>query len=162
MLVLNCPTAMADGLATAEAVLRAYGRNRRCLLTSWVGEATAIRARQLFGAAGVPTYETPEDAVRGFMHLARWQRGRVQLMQTPPSIPENFRPDTAAARNILSRVRAEGRKLLTGPESRAVIATYGIPLPPQRLARDPEAAATARAEAGTAGRPQDPIPRHLS
>jgi acetyltransferase len=148
VLALNCPTAVADGLASAEAVLRAYGRSRRCLLTSWVGEATAIRARQLFGVAGVPTYETPEDAVRGFMHLARWQRGRVQLMQTPPSIPENFRPDIAAARNIFSRVRAEGRKLLTGPESRAVVATYGIPLPPQRLARDPEAAATAAQELG--------------
>jgi len=146
VLVLNCPTAVADGVATAEAVLRAHGRHRRCLLTSWVGEETAARARDLIAAAGVPTYETPEEAVRGFMHLVRWQRGRAQLMETPPSVPESFKPDAEAARRLLADVRADGRLILTGPESRAVLAAYGIAAPAERIARDPAGAASAAAE----------------
>src|SRR5262249_44409424 len=82
--------------------------------------------------AGVPTYDTPESAVRGFMHLLRWRRGRAQLMETPPSIPDSFRPDRDGARRIVATALAEGRRLLTGPESRAVVAAYGIP-PPRRL-----------------------------
>ncbi len=148
VLVLNCPTAVADGMAVAESVLRTHGRNRRCLLTGWVGEATASRARDLFRARGLPSYETPEDAVRGFMHLVRWQRARVTLMQTPPSIPESFRPDVAAARRTIARSRAGGRRLLTGPESRTVIASYGIPLLSQKVVRDPEGATKAAEELG--------------
>ena len=148
VLVLNCPTAVADGLAVAEAALAAYRRSGRCMLTSWVGEATALRARALFDAAGVPTYETPEDAVRGFMHLVRWRRSRIQLTETPPSIPDSFQPDQAAARRTIAEVLGQGRTLLTGPESRAVIAAYGIPVLAQRQARDPAAAGAAAVELG--------------
>src|SRR5262249_14705606 len=81
VLVLNCPTAVVDGSDAARAVLRAHERRRCCLLTSWVGEATAGKARALFATAGVPTYDTPENAVRGFMHLVRWRRSRAQLME---------------------------------------------------------------------------------
>src|SRR5262249_3867107 len=140
VLVLNCPTAVADGSEAARAVLRAHRRRRRCLLTSWVGEATAGKARALFAAAGMPTYDTPESAVRGFMHLLRWRRGRAQLMETPPSIPESFRPDRDGARRIVAAALAEGRSLLTGPESRAVVAAYGIPLSPPQTAHNPPAA----------------------
>jgi acetyltransferase len=148
VLALNCPTAIVDGAATAQAVLQAQERHKRCLLTSWVGEATAEKARALFAAAGVPTYDTPEAAVRGFMHLVRWRRSQTQLMQTPPSIPESFQPDKEGARRVIAAALAGGRKVLTGPESRAVIAAYGIPLPPQRTARDPAEAAAAAAELG--------------
>jgi acetyltransferase len=148
VLVLNCPTAVADGVAAAEATLEAYKRHSKCMLTSWVGEATASRARDLFAAQGVPTYDTPESAVGGFMHLARWRRNRAQLMQTPPSIPDSFQPDTAAARRAIAASLGAGRKLLTGPESRAVIAAYGIPLPGQRIARSAEEAGKLAAELG--------------
>jgi acetyltransferase len=150
VLALNCPTAVADGMATAQAVLGAHGRVRRCLLTSWVGEATASRARNLIASCGVPTYETPEDAVRGFMHLVRWHKSRAQLMQTPPSIPDSFRPDRAAAQAVIESVRAAGRRLLTGPEARAVFAAYDMPLPALRVAHDPAEAAKAAAELGRA------------
>jgi acetyltransferase len=148
VLVLNAPTAVADGVAVAQAVLGAYKRHPRCLLTSWVGEATASRARDLFSAAGLPTYETPEGAVGGFMHLMRWRRNRAQLTETPASIPASFRPDAAAARRAIAASLAAGRSLLTAPESREILAAYDIPLVPQRIARTPSEAGTAAAEFG--------------
>jgi len=148
VLVLNCPTAVADSVAVAEATLAAHRRSGRCMLTSWLGEATAVRARALFEAAGVPTYDTPEEAVRGFMHLVRWRRSRIQLAETPPSIPQDFLPDQATARRTIAAALGQGRTLLTGPESRAVIAAYGIPALAQRKAADPAAAGAAAAELG--------------
>ena len=32
----------------------------------------------------MPSYETPEAAVRGFAHLVRYRTGQEQLMRTPP------------------------------------------------------------------------------
>jgi len=61
-------------------------------------------------------------------------------METPPSIPESFRPDRDGARRIVAAALAEGRSLLTGPESRAVVAAYGIPLSPPQTAHNPPAA----------------------
>lgn len=148
VLVLNCPTAVVDSLSVAQSVLNGRHRRKRALLTSWVGEATAARARDLFSANNVPTYDTPESAVAGFMHLANWHRSRIQLMQTPPSVAESFRPDPAAARRVIEAAIDEERLILTGPESRAVFAAYGIPFPEQHVARDASEAATAAAELG--------------
>jgi acetyltransferase len=148
VLVLNCPTAVVDCLAVAQAVLNGPHRRKRALLTSWVGEATAARARGLFSANNVPTYDTPESAVTGFMQLADWHRSRIYLMQTPPSVAQGFQAETAAATRVIEGALGEGRQILTSPESRAVFAAYGIRFPELRIARDAAEAAVAAAELG--------------
>jgi acyl-CoA synthetase (NDP forming) len=42
--------------------------------------------------------EAPGEAVEAFMRLARHRRNQELLMETPPSIPEEFTPDTETAR----------------------------------------------------------------
>jgi acetyltransferase len=148
VLVLNCPTAVADSLSVAQSVLRGAQRRKRAILTSWVGEVTATHARDLFSANDVPTYDTPESAVAGFMHLADWRRSRIHLMQTPPSMLESFQPDSAAAGRVIEAALKAGRRILTGPESRAVFGAYGIAFPEQRIARDAAEAARAAAAFG--------------
>jgi acetyltransferase len=129
VLVLNAPTALASGAEAAAAVADlAAGPRTRCLLTSWVGEATAGAARHLFAERGIPTYETPELAVRAFMHLAAYRRNQEMLLQTPPSYPTDFVPDRAAARAVVESALADGRGLLSAPEALALIRAYGIPV----------------------------------
>jgi acetyltransferase len=141
VLVLNCPTAITSGLAAAQAVIDTVGGRRRCILTSWVGEATAREARTLFAQHRIPSFGTPEQAVRGFMHLVRYKRNQELLAETPPSIPEDFPTDSAAARAVIRRVLADGRTVLTEPESQAVLRAYGVPLVPTEVAETPAAAA---------------------
>jgi acetyltransferase len=77
VLVLNCPTAIASGVEAAQAVIDVVTGKRRCVLTNWLGSARAYEARRLFAAARIPTFETPEDATSGFMHLVR-HRERIR------------------------------------------------------------------------------------
>lgn len=140
ILALNCPTAIVSSAEGAEAVVAAIGEQRRCVLTSWVGEATAREARHIFAAAGLPSYDTPEQAVEGFMHIVRYRRVHDMLMETPPSVPETFTPDSEAARRVIEEVLADGRSMLTGPESQEVIAAYAIPGMRTRIATTPEEA----------------------
>ena len=146
ILVLNCPTALSSGEAAARAVTEAVAgrRGKPPLLTCWLGDPAARPARALLTAAGVPTYETPEEAVRAFMHLAALRRNQALLSQTPPASAAP--PDRAAAAAIFSTAHAEHRDVLTEPEAKAVIKAYGIPVVESRAANDPAHAAALAGE----------------
>ena len=148
MLVLNCPTAVADSMDAAEAVIAEYQRRRRSgkhqsLFTCWVGEHTAQEARRRFAEAGIPSYTTPEGAVRAFMHLVAYRQSQEQLLETPPSVPERFTPDYDAANRLLEQAAAEGRELLSEPEAKQLLAAYGVDVVPTEVAEDPASAAAA-------------------
>ncbi len=57
VLVLHAPTAVASGVAAAEAVAHAASETRSNILTCWIGAESAAPARKLFAKAGIPSYE---------------------------------------------------------------------------------------------------------
>jgi acetyltransferase len=101
VLVLRCPVAVASGLEAAQATVDAVKASERAVLTSWLGSGENVEARKLFDAARIPTYDTPEKAVRGFMHMARYARGQNVIMEVPASAAEDFTPDEATARAVV-------------------------------------------------------------
>ncbi len=148
VLVMNCPVAVADSGKAAEAVVARSAASRKPVFTAWLGDAAARPARAIFAESHLPTYESPERAARAFMHLVRYRRGQEMLLQTPPSLPEAFQPDRAAAEAVLRRALDAGREWLSEPEAKAVLAAYGIPVVSTREVPDIEAAVEAAAEIG--------------
>lgn len=146
VLVLNCPTAVADSTEAARAVIAAAAGSKRTVLTNWLGDPAVARARRLFTEQRIPTYATPEKAVRGFMDLVRYRRNQALLMEAPPSMPEDFAPDRDRASGILSAVLAEGRDWLSESEAKEVLAAYQVPVVPTRIARTPAEAASHAAD----------------
>ncbi len=147
VLVLSCPTAMASGTLAAEAVIEtAKAQKQVPVLTNWLGGASVEGARKLFSEQQIPTYDTPHDAVRAFMHLVNYRRSQISLMETPPSIPVEFAPDTEKAQAIIKSVLEEGRELLTEPEAKKVLQAYEIPSTPTKIAKTPEEARALAAE----------------
>lgn len=141
VLVLNCPTAVADSLDAAQAVVATASRLSGVpVLTSWLGESSAQEARKLFSENRIPTYETPDQAVRAFMHLVRYRRNHELLMETPPSI-NVVTPDRAAARKLVREALSEGRHMLSGIESKEILRAYGVPSLQTLTAKDPADAA---------------------
>ena len=148
VLVMNCPVAVADPKDAADAVVRTIGGRRRPVFTAWLGEGAAREARQLFAERGIPTYDTPEEGVRGFLHLVRYRRSQDELMETPPSIPDQRPADTEAARAALQKVLDEGREWSSEPEAKQILKAYGVPIVDTRIAEDVEAAVRAADELG--------------
>ncbi|MGH8508109.1 MAG: GNAT family N-acetyltransferase [Gammaproteobacteria bacterium] len=149
VLALNCPTAVASGTEAAQALIEALGERRDpALITSWVGDGAAEAARRMFRAHRIPSYATPGQAVRAFMYLVNYRRSQELLMQTPPSVPEEFTPDTGAARVLIGQAMGEGRAWLTEPEAKALLAAYGVPAVATQIARTPAEAAVIAAEIG--------------
>lgn len=127
ILVLNCPTAVADSLDAADAVVNAIKGRKLPVLTSWLGETAAAEARRLFARNRIPDYHTPNQAVRAFMHLVRYRRNQELLMETPASVPEQFDVDQKAVRSIVDGALYEGRAWLSEYEAKEILRAYGIP-----------------------------------
>jgi len=152
ILVLHAPTALADPREPARAVietLQAHAGDavRPNVFTAWLGDRLVAPARELFAAARVPTYETPEDAVQGFMDRVRFQRGQ-ELLAASPDTASGAPADAAAARAVVERAAAAGRTLLEPDEVASVLAAYGIPALRGRTVADVEAAVRAAEEIG--------------
>jgi acetyltransferase len=155
ILVANCPTAIASPVEAADAVIRAAqgadGRpegRRRNILASWLGDGAAQPARARLAAAKIPQYDTPERAVRAFMHLVRYRRNQELLMETPPSVLADFVPDADTVSRVIATALGEQRSWLAAEEVQTVLAAYGIPIAASRLARDADDAARIAAEIG--------------
>ncbi len=149
VLVINCPTAMIRREEAAEAVVRvAAARHGKTLLANWVGAATTASALKIFGEAGIPSYDTPEQAIRAFMQLVEYGVRQDLLLETPPSLPEVFQPQTEGAMRVIDAAVTEGREWLTEPEAKHVMEAYGIPTVPTYTAGSPAEAASHAAHIG--------------
>jgi acetyltransferase len=142
VLAINCPTAVTDSTEAAEAVLKVVRahRPRPAVLTAWLGETAPAKARALFAAERIPTHETPDEAVRAFMHLADHARNRQLLLQTPGQV-SRAPPDRAAAHAIVANALEAGQTLLTDADAKAVLAAFGVPVLRTETASTPAAAA---------------------
>ena len=148
VLVLNCPTAMGDSADAANAVMSVLEtRPRAPVLTCWLGEAAVAASRQKFAARRIPTYETPDEAVRAFSHLVAYQRNQTLLMETPPARTFD-EPDRAEALRVVNTVLTAGRSVLSEFEAKAVLAAYDIPVVDTRVATSPAEAGRLAGEIG--------------
>ncbi len=125
VLVVHAPTGPDDAAAMA-ALAEAAKAARGPLLVAAMGETTGAAHRALLAEAGVPVFATPEQAVRGFLHLVRDRRGRAAARELPASTVLDIAPDRAAVAATLAAARAEGRVALTAAEAFAVLGAYGI------------------------------------
>ncbi len=102
VLAFNCPTAVADRVQAAQAVADIAKGSEKPVLASWLGAATVGPSRQILEDAGLATYETPDQAVRGFMHLVRHARNQRLLMEVPQPVPSVTEPSRSAARALIA------------------------------------------------------------
>lgn len=140
-LVLNCPVAVASSADAAKAV--AGAKTSKPLLANWLGSQSAESARQTFEAVGIPAYDTPEKAVRGFMHMVRYRRMQETLQEVPPATPSSFAPDAAGARKIVAAALERGGGWLDPREVTDLLTCYEVPTVRTAIADTPEAAADA-------------------
>ncbi len=150
ILAINCPTAIASSDDAARAVLDTYAAHSKPkpLLASWLGEATVKPARARLAAAGLPDFGTPEQAVRAFMYTVRYRRAQAALIETPPALPAEIRPDIDAARAVIAKALADRREWLDRDEVRTLLGAYSIPMPASVVATDADKAAAAATKMG--------------
>ncbi|MCG8370681.1 MAG: bifunctional acetate--CoA ligase family protein/GNAT family N-acetyltransferase [Proteobacteria bacterium] len=135
-IVILTPQAMTRPTEVAQAVIESAGKSAKPLMATWMGGPQVERARELFNEAQVPCFRTVENAVDAFSYVARFNRNQRLLLQTPAKLSSGQRqPDREGARLIIQGVLNEQRKVLTEPESMAVLTAFGIPVVRSGIAR---------------------------
>ncbi len=147
VVVVMAPTGTPDAAGIAALVAAAPGM-KISLLACVMGETTGDAHRRALAAAGVPSFSSPEGAMRGFAQLVEQRRARAAARELPPSAVLSLAPDRAAVRATFDAARRAGRTGLLQLEALTVLTAYGMQTVPSRAAPTPEAAALAAAEIG--------------
>ncbi len=149
VIVLNCPTAVMSNLDAAAAVVSQLTATDKAVFTCWLGEATARKARQLLHAHKIPTYETPELAVQGFMHRVRYHRSQTKLQQTFITNDQTTSTMNPTIRKLIQHAQQEQREWLLSTEVDTLLQTYNIPAIDSHFVQSAEQARQAATELNT-------------
>lgn len=149
-LVLNCPVALASEVEMARTLVAVAKDTCRSYVACWLGGKEVETARRLLDEGGIPNFETPTAAIRGFMHLIEYKRGQETILEVPP-VADVAAPDPRTVRPLIERPLSEGRAMLDEFEAKALLRAYGIPVNTTLIAHTPEEAEKAAASLG-AGR----------
>ena len=149
VLFIQAPTAIVPSTEIANALLPSVIQAPRRVLGSWLGEGAVKEARQIFRTAGVPDFDTPEEAVRAFAMLRTYRQHQENLLQTPPARNAVQAVDMPRVRAIVNAVIGSGRELLTEPEAKALLGAAGLPVVATRVVKaEPIEAMAAAQELG--------------
>ncbi|MET0079772.1 MAG: acetate--CoA ligase family protein, partial [Candidatus Thiodiazotropha lotti] len=126
-IVILTPQAMTQPDAVAQELIDLADKHKKPILTSWMGGKQIENARKLFNNAKLPSFRTLENAVDAFYYLSSHQENQRLLMQTPAkSSRRHEQPDAEGARLIIESALSEQRKVLSEPESFALLGAFRI------------------------------------
>ena len=150
LLVILTPQALADATATAEKLKEFSRLDGKPLLASWMGGQDTATGEAILNRAGIPTFPYPDTAARVFTSMWRYADSLRALYETPlPSAkPEEDASGRAKAAALVESVMKTGRTILTEAESKDLLACYGIPTIPTKVATSEDEAAKLATEIG--------------
>lgn len=135
----------SDELACALAAMA--NEASKPIITTWMGGKEAQEGRKIFFQNNVPTYDTPEEAVKTYLYMYSYQRNLDLLYETPADVPVDLAPPKNNLKALIRRALASGRTLLTEEESKRFLTNYRIPTIRTHVAASVEQAVNAaRAE----------------
>ena len=130
ILFIHAPTAIVPSAEIAKALLPRVTQAPRRVLGCWLGDTAVAEARRQFRDAGVPDFDTPEQAVRAFGFLRTYRLHQEELLQTPPAHGGAAEADLPRIRRIVDHALSQGRELLTEPEAKDLLGAAGLPVVP--------------------------------
>jgi acetyltransferase len=142
ILVILTPQDMTDPTATAEA-LKVHSASGKLFLASWMGGKDVEEGAAVLRANKIPVFTYPDQAVRVFNYLHRYNSGIELIKEPTPAVPSlGFDLEAArkTVRDIYSVALSKGRDILSEYESKKILAAYHIPGGVTELALTPEEA----------------------
>ncbi|MBS7657950.1 MAG: bifunctional acetate--CoA ligase family protein/GNAT family N-acetyltransferase [Candidatus Bathyarchaeia archaeon] len=127
VIVIYTPQGAAQSTELAKKIIEAAKKKIKPILTVWMGGNEAEEARKLFYINGVPTYPTPEKAVKTYMYMYRYKRNLELLYETPEELPIDVSPPKNHLKLIIKKAIKEGRFILNQNEADKFLDAYRIP-----------------------------------
>ncbi|MCB2149625.1 MAG: bifunctional acetate--CoA ligase family protein/GNAT family N-acetyltransferase [Deltaproteobacteria bacterium] len=146
VLVILAPQALTDPLSVAETLAAAIQERRFPVFACWMGGKRIATAVDVLNAAGIPTYDTPERAVRAFLYMVEYSRNLEMLLEVPPKIAGDMEFDQEKARRLI--IGASDQGFMSESDSNEILRAYGLPMIRTQIAATEAQAARIAGEMG--------------
>ncbi|MBX3013362.1 MAG: bifunctional acetate--CoA ligase family protein/GNAT family N-acetyltransferase [Caldilineaceae bacterium] len=137
LLVILTPQDMTDPTQTAEQLRHVCeAPQKKPVLASWMGGADIKAGEAILSRAGIPTFPYPDTATRVFNYMWQYAYNLRAIYETPvlPVSTSSEATNHQHARELIERIRAKQRTILTEYEAKQILTAYGIPTVPTFLA----------------------------
>ncbi len=141
LLVILTPQAMTEPSKTARLVAELAGKTRKPILAAWMGGGMVREGIEILKQAGIPTYNTPKNAVHAFMHLTSYARNRETLNEIPRDVLVEYPVHRHEQKSAIIDAAMEGEEeMLSEHLSKQILSAYGIRTTEPQLAHSAEQA----------------------
>jgi acetyltransferase len=151
VLIIYTSQAIAEPVEVARSIVelcKSRGYQNKTVLTSFMGYGPVEEANRMFNENSVPTYSTPEQAVKTYMYMHQYKRNLELLYETPEELPVDVVPPKRPLLVIMRNAATENREILTEAEAKSFLEYYNFPVVETRVARTEDDAVRLAARLG--------------
>ncbi len=135
ILIIYTPQGKAEPGELSRKIAELGANSSKPIIIVWMGGRKVEEARKVSIQNGIPTYETPEEAVKTYFYMYRYASNLKLLYETPADIPVDQAPPKSNLKALIRNAIREGRTILDEEESKRFLGNYGIPNTKPRVAR---------------------------
>jgi acetyltransferase len=131
ILIIFTQQAVGDPIAITKAIVelvKSKAYQNKTILTSFMGYNSVQEANRILNANNIPTYSTPEQAIKTYMYMYHYQRNLELIYETPEELPVDAAPPKRPIMSILRNAAVEDRELLTEDEAKKLLKYYSFPV----------------------------------
>ena len=128
LLIILAPQALTRPTEVAESLADVIKAKTSPIFVSWMGGKQMEMGRDIFNRAGIPTFDTPERAVRAFMDLYQYSKNLKMLQEIPPKFDRKIEFDFKSAQVQIQKGLLDKNLCLTAKQANALLSAYGIPV----------------------------------
>lgn len=143
VLAILTPQAMTQPTEIAREVAQMAASFDKPLLASWMGAQSVQEGRGVLNAAGVPTYDYPDEAAHAFVRMREHRIRLTLLSETLNAHAEDDDLELPLVGDMVEAVLKSGRTLMNEQEAKQLLSVAGIPIVETRTAFTEDAAVDA-------------------
>ncbi|WP_242839735.1 bifunctional acetate--CoA ligase family protein/GNAT family N-acetyltransferase [Syntrophorhabdus aromaticivorans] len=127
ILIVYTFQAAAKSEELARTVIELAQKSQKPIIISYMGGTGVIKGRKLLLEHNIPSYDTPEEAVKTYMYMYRYKRNLELLYETPSELAVDRAPPKNNLRVTVRRALKKGTTFFGGEEAARFLSNYGIP-----------------------------------
>jgi len=149
-LIIYTPQGVENPAEIAKSVveLRKSKGSYKTILTSFMGHEEVEEANHIFNENNIPTYSTPEQAVKTYLYMYQYKRNLELLYETPEELPVDSAPPKRPLMVIMRNAARENREILTEMEAKQLLENYNTPVVKTLVAKTADDAAFSASQIG--------------
>jgi acetyltransferase len=151
ILVIYTAQAVAEPIEVAKSIVelcKSKAFYNKTILTSFMGFGAVEEANRIFNQNNIPTYSTPEQAIKTYHYMYKYRRNLELLYETPEELPVDVVPPKRPLMTIMRNVAMDNREVLNEAEAKTFLEYYNFPVVKTKIAQTEDEAAMMASQVG--------------